>query len=44
LQVDTDLQGWSNHQKYELPSGNLATMTASVNAVDTAPHKILYEG
>ena len=44
LQVDTDLQGWSNHKKYELPSGDLAEMTESVNKIDLSPAKILYEG
>lgn len=44
LQVDTNVHGWSNHKKYELPSGDLAEMTASVKKVDLTPVKILYEG
>ena len=44
LQVDTDLQGWANHKKYELPSGDLAEMKQSVAKVDLAPVKVLYEG
>ncbi len=44
LQVDTNVSGWKDHSKYELPSGDLTKMKQSVAKIDTAPVKVLYEG
>jgi hypothetical protein len=44
LQVDTAVHGWKNFDDHVLPSDSLDAMKASVNKLDTAPVKVLYEG
>ncbi len=43
LQVDTDVSGWKNHDLYELPATDLATMKESVSKIDLNPTAVIYD-
>ena len=44
LQVDTAVHGWKTFDEHVLPSNTIVQMITSVNKIDTAPKKVLFEG